>query len=76
MVTGFHLLTVWQYIGECHFQGYQGYALHLAAVQASLTSQAPPPMLTSVDEFNLSNGPCKRKVGERQKQLKGANFNH
>ena len=57
MVTGFHLLAVWQYIGECHFQGCQGYALHLAAVQASPTSQAPPPMLTSVDELNLKSFP-------------------
>ena len=57
MVTGIHLLAMWQYIGECHFQGCQGYALHLAAVQASPTSQAPPPMLTSVDELNLKSFP-------------------
>ena len=37
--------------------GCQGYGLHSAAVQASPNSQAPPPMLTSVDEFNLKSFP-------------------
>ena len=57
MVTEFHLLAVWQYIGECHSQGCQGYALHSAAVQALPNSQAPPTMLTFVDEFNLKSFP-------------------